>query len=188
MSALSAAASDEDGDTIKALRARVASLEALLRGEPGFYITMPRAVVEQALECLEGNISYDFHGNPYEESDELMQTAAANLRAALEQPQAEQEPVTAQHRFRHPQKTMPDWSVWQPCKVAKRPAWEIDSQGYEVEYMPLYTQPQPPRQPLTDEQIREIGGLYEEKYFDDGWSVDFARMIEAAHGIGESNA
>ena len=53
------------------------------------------------------------------------------------------EPVAAQHRFRHPQKIMPDWSVWQPCKVAQRPAWEIDSQGYEVEYRALYAAPQP---------------------------------------------
>jgi len=53
------------------------------------------------------------------------------------------QPVAAQHRFRHPQKGTPDWSVWQPCKVAQRPAWEIDSQGYEVEYRALYTSPQP---------------------------------------------
>ena len=57
-------------------------------------------------------------------------------------PLLQQEPVAAQHRFRHPQKTMPDWSPWQPCKVANRPAWQIDSQGYEVEYRALYTSPQ----------------------------------------------
>lgn len=69
------------------------------------------------------------------------------LRAALAEPQRSDsehmEPVAAQHRFRHPQKSTPDWSVWQPCKVAQRPAWEIDSQGYEVEYRALYAAPQP---------------------------------------------
>jgi hypothetical protein len=57
--------------------------------------------------------------------------------------QSEQEPVAAQHRFRHPQKTMPNWSPWQPCAISSRPSWEIDSIGYEVEYRALYTTPQP---------------------------------------------
>jgi hypothetical protein len=59
-----------------------------------------------------------------------------------------QEPVSAQHRFRHPQKGMPGWSVWQPAEVtSRRPTWEIDSQGYEVEYRLLYTTP-PAAQPV----------------------------------------
>ena len=62
------------------------------------------------------------------------------LRAKLEQMER-QEPVAAQHRFRHPQKTMPNWSMWQPCAISNRPAWEIDWQGYEVEYRPLYALP-----------------------------------------------
>ena len=62
------------------------------------------------------------------------------LRAKLEQMER-QEPVAAQHRFRHPQKTMPNWSTWQPCAISNRPAWEIDWQGYEVEYRPLYALP-----------------------------------------------
>ena len=57
-------------------------------------------------------------------------------------PVQKQEPVAAQHRFRHPQKTMQDWSAWQPCKIKHgRHAWEFDSQGYEVEYRELYTSP-----------------------------------------------
>lgn len=65
-----------------------------------------------------------------------------------------QEPVAAQHRFRHPQKTMPNWSIWQPCAISNRPAWAIDSQGYEVEYRPLYAlpcaQPAPSVPEVTD--------------------------------------
>lgn len=62
------------------------------------------------------------------------------LRAKITEME-KQEPVAAQHRFRHPQKTMPDWSAWKECSVSHRPAWEIDSQGYEVEYRPLYALP-----------------------------------------------
>lgn len=52
------------------------------------------------------------------------------------------EPVVAQHRFRHPEKVMPGWSIWQPCIVRSRPAREIDSAGYQVEYRTLFTQEQ----------------------------------------------
>lgn len=53
-------------------------------------------------------------------------------------------PVAAQQRFRHPQITSPDWSIWQPAPISlDRPSWEIDSQGYEVEYRLLYATPQP---------------------------------------------
>lgn len=94
---------------------------------------------QKALEALKKS-------HPYSNSDRDLDKhseAIHALRAALAEQPAEQEPVAAQHRFRHPQKGTPDWSVWQPCKVAQRPAWEIDSQGYEVEYRALYTAPQP---------------------------------------------
>lgn len=79
------------------------------------------------------------------------QYAITAIKEALAQ---QHEPVAAQHRFRHPQKTMPDWSAWQPCKIKHgRPAWEFDSQGYEVEYRELYTSPPPkPWVGLTDEE------------------------------------
>lgn len=94
-----------------------------------------RQAAEMALHALE-----DIFGR------EKVDVGAINaLRAALAEAD---EPVAAQHRFRHPQKTMPDWSPWQPCNVRNRPAWEIDSQGYEVEYRALYTHP-PRREPLT---------------------------------------
>ena len=74
---------------------------------------------------------------------ELRKEAAATitrLRAKIKQME-QQEPAAAQHRFRHPQKTMPNWSIWQPCAISNRPAWAIDSQGYEVEYRQLYALP-----------------------------------------------
>lgn len=52
--------------------------------------------------------------------------------------------VSAQVRFRRPEKGMPDWSVWQQTSIKPNmPAWSIDSAGYEVEYRLLYTAPQP---------------------------------------------
>ena len=81
--------------------------------------------------------------NPQGETPGVMLRAAdeiERLRAKIEQMER-QEPVAAQHRFRHPQKTMPNWSTWQPCAISNRPAWEIDWQGYEVEYRPLYALP-----------------------------------------------
>jgi hypothetical protein len=89
---------------------------------------------------------------------QLFTDVQQEIETVLAQP--EQKPVAAQHRFRHPEKTMPDWSKWQECKVSNRPAWEIDSQGYEVEYRNLYTPPleQERRewQGLTNEEISAI--------------------------------
>ena len=59
------------------------------------------------------------------------------LRAKIAEME-KQEPVAAQHRFRHPHKNMPNWTDWWLCDVVNRPAWEIDSKGYEVEYRALY--------------------------------------------------
>jgi hypothetical protein len=46
--------------------------------------------------------------------------------------------------------------------------------------IPLYTSP-PPRQPLTDEEIRAVYG--DDLQYRDGDYMRFARAIEAAHGI-----
>ena len=110
----------------------------------------------------------------------------------LEQELGQGEPVAAQHRFRHPEKGTPDWSVWQPCKINnKRPAHEIDSQGYQVEYRALYTAPQPRRR-LTDEEIdnttrKQVDDLLDHiyEYGTAAEGIDFrvraiARAIEAA--------
>lgn len=72
------------------------------------------------------------------------------------------EPVEAQQRFRHPQKTMPNWSPWQKTPIADRPSYEVDSQGYEVEYRLLCTAPPPQAvrepQPMPDlTQLTERG-------------------------------
>lgn len=45
----------------------------------------------------------------------------------------------------------------------------------------LYAHPQPPRQPLTDEEIRDVAFDVDAAY---GSVIEFARAIEHAHGIG----
>jgi|SRR5690554_6847242 len=67
-------------------------------------------------------------------------------------------PVAAQQRFRHLQKSTRDWSPWQSASInLDRPSWEIDSQGYEVEYRLLYDASQPAeQQPAPD-----VAGLVE---------------------------
>ena len=68
------------------------------------------------------------------------QAGAAYQRA--QQPQSA-EAVSAQVRFRRPEKGMPAWSVWQQTSIKPNmPVWSIDSAGYEVEYRLLYTTPQ----------------------------------------------
>lgn len=93
-------------------------------------------------------------------------------RVVLEQPQVEQEPVA--------------WAVMQGGAIcweadypfSNEPGW-CDSDQQSV---PLYTQPQLPRQPLTDEWIRMI---YDECDAETGdeFIFAFARAIEFAHGI-----
>lgn len=64
------------------------------------------------------------------------------LRTAIAIKAGAGEPAAAQSRWRHPQKTMPDWSAWTPAEVRdSRAAWAIDGTGYEVEYRLLYTTP-----------------------------------------------
>lgn len=123
-------------------------------------ITMPRSVVEQALEALQAT------GTGYEPPDQLRKEmlACRALRAALEQSQVEQETVGEAG-------PMPgtDGFTMTCFRASDVPA------GTK-----LYTHPQPKRQPLTDEQI--IGAVYGDTV---GYShIEFARAIERAHGIG----
>lgn len=59
-------------------------------------------------------------------------------------PAQQVDPVSAQVRYRRPEKGLLDWSVWQSAPIMlNRPYGEIDSRGWEVEYRLLYTTPQP---------------------------------------------
>ena len=126
-------------------------------------ITLPRSVVEQALAAFEQLVRQHYKlGTDYD-------NRAKALRAALEQPPVEQEPVayfyTRSGRVVSTEATdaLMQQMIGEPGRVA------------------LYAHPQPPRQPLTLEQIDEV------------WAAtkgprhgirNFARAIERAHGIG----
>ena len=114
-------------------------------------------VLKQALEALETEVSIDWTNNDeFNASAEKMHDAIISLRQAIAELES-QEPV----------------------------GW-IDSKGNMVctkineSCKPLYTTPQQ-RKPLTDEQIAEEFYKFEAA---SAW-YQFARAIEAAHGIKE---
>ena len=164
------------------------------------FVTLPRSVLEQALEAFE---AWDARGRlrvmnalraaldqtqepPYGECDECGteysfdptdggSICVACLKERLKQPQCEQEPV-----------------AWLTIEVMGPRTkvdveWEDQLQKLPSGIYKLYTHPQPKREPLTDEQIDKIGSEHEKftkggsEWFD-RWT--FARAIERAHGIG----
>jgi hypothetical protein len=61
-------------------------------------------------------------------------------------------------------------------------------EGYEAarRVVQIHLTAPPQRLPLTEDEIRQIGDTYtDEVWRDDGWSIDFARAVERAHGIKE---
>lgn len=157
-------------------------------------ILIDKAVIEQALEAL-SNTGTQRGREPQQFHAEGKSIEA--LHSALEQPQGEQEPVAVIGDV-----WTLNWVGSDPiATIVKKHGLKIGDKLYthpqnlnckstqhRLATLWGYEKPQPPRQPLTDDEIRAIGGEYEENTFDDGWSFQFARMIEAAHGIGESNA
>ena len=130
-------------------------------------ITMPRSVVEQALEALD---EIAWSNNTRRQSDRA-DDARIVLRAALEQPQGEQEPVgcVAGTYGGYPVVRLINPALVLPFGTA------------------LYTHPQPKREPLTDEQINDhrLALPYDGEDLPDPW--DFkqgVRAAERAHRIG----
>ena len=126
---------------------------------------MSKAVMQQALEALEGLADYRY-------TDRVKNTMAS-LRQALAEP--EQEPVlyinpkvinpaTGKVRTRTGALTFSD----EPCA-----GWSL----------PLYTEPTP-RRPLP---AHEIVQMYDENPRSDAEMIEFARAVERAHGIGEQH-
>ena len=141
-------------------------------------ITLPRAVVEQAFDAIElGWCAFEM--NDY--SLEKFETAKTALRAALEQSQVEQ-PVAWMYA---------EWSgSGRKVLTFEGPPAEPSPRDEIVNpiWSPLYTRPQPKRQPLTDAEILMVLDAADipdlPRDFKDV-DIDIARAIEAAHGIGE---
>jgi hypothetical protein len=135
-------------------------------------ITLPRAVVQQALEALEAGA----------ESWRLIGPAIEALRAALEQP--EQEPgfwgrVAARQSDKIKQLETALAALEQPeprnqcgetCERAKLCA--VCAKGLE----------QPAQEPLS---VEELDRLWREPMSADWEHREYARAVEAAHGIKE---
>ena len=141
-------------------------------------ILIDRAVVEQALKLLDAlsydeNYDYDGcfqHWADYARPEKL----ALQFRAALEQPQVEQElaaevGVIGWKNHLPNSGTVVHWTALMPPLGTK-----------------LYTHPQPPRQPLTDEQIARAWAVASgEHNASSSVKRRITRAIERAHGIGE---
>lgn len=134
-------------------------------------ILVDKAVIEQALEAFE------LYAKQYPHMVKgYTLDAEEALRNVLQQPQVEQGPVA--------------WAVMQGGSIcweadypfSNEPGW-CDSDQQSV---PLYIHPQLPRQPLTEMEIVELRQLTPGTL--DVQFVKFARAIEKAHSIGESNA
>jgi hypothetical protein len=117
-----------------------------------------RKAAEQMLECLLYHYNAGNSNTITGVRLKLDEKAIREARAALAAPRPEPVPVSARHRFRHP-RNGPDWGKWYECSVRNRPAWEIDSQGYEVEYRPLYAAP-PAAAPDNAEALRRDAERY----------------------------
>jgi hypothetical protein len=91
----------------------------------------------------------------------------AHRAGGMSMAQPEQEPVA----WRWKERINSDFDSWVITSSEPPP--------YAVEKQPLYTAP-PQRKPLTDEQISRIWGSYLSR------GLEFARAIEAAHGIKEN--
>lgn len=133
---------------------------------------MSREVMQMALDFCEF-LWRDVPLNDY--SEDMRQDVEAALRAALAEPD---EPVAWINAARDVLTSHPE-------------SWGRECEGWT----PLYTHPAPQRQPLTDEQIKAAAlsvpaSVYELMH---GHEItveqfqtalaDFARAIEAAHGI-----
>ena len=113
-------------------------------------ITLPRSVVEQALSTLEGWSNYDkwvWHESALSTAKQNTAEIVPTLRAALEQPQVEQEPVAwIEH----------EWSGSGLRHLHfERPAPTVRDEVVRPVWTPLYTHPQPKPEPLNTDKWPE---------------------------------
>jgi hypothetical protein len=138
-------------------------------------ILIDEAVVRQALEALDevsNSTGIDDYGH-YVLSTEYDRTkvelATQVLNKALAEQPAQQEPVA--WLFQHEETGLTE------CVDTQQVEWGFEKNNPRWQKVaPLYTTPPSPVQPLTDEQIEEIAARTL-------FPVNFARAIEAAHGI-----
>jgi hypothetical protein len=124
-----------------------------------------RTAAQQALEALE----YIRSTTVWQADKHAANPAITALKAALEQP--EQEPVA--------------WIQSNHLQLAQRGPFScrVEPTQRHPDFVPLYTHP-PRRKPLSNE---ELDRLWREPMSADWEHREFARAVEAAHGIKEKN-
>ena len=128
---------------------------------------MTKEVMKQALDAFEAIMM----ARDIDSATTIAKNARYGLREALKQEQ--DEPVAMRYDF--------DGYGYKYIDSGSGSDWQTREKGAE----PLYTAPQQ-RKPLTDEQIEEIADGYLVDYrIPAGCAWNFARDIEAAHGIKE---
>ena len=130
-------------------------------------ITLPRAIVEQALEALKDD-QYrlvEVSPNQYEYKTDL---AIAALERALAQQAEPVEPVATLH----------DDGCFTWKRDEFRRLYEKHRAGWRMD---VFAAP-PKLVPLTDEEIQELS----QQHKFDSRMVKFVRIIERAHGIGDN--
>ena len=145
-------------------------------------ILIDRDLLEQALGAL---FMYKpmVTGVTFQHGLDAMQA----LRAALEQQQVEQEPTPNGATHRQPKqgafykRVDGKWYVWSRMETGEPHRWYISPGTTESCLEPLYIHPQPPRQPLTDQQIHDC---FQHRHRDKATERRMiTRAIEFAHGI-----
>lgn len=187
MSAFAAAAQDEDGDTIRALREENEQLRQSLLAMHNTLEMTARAGAHHAMaaECLRETVIR--WASRAEQAEGLLESIGAGGVGKLEQP-----PVVKQNRLTATQKDavfeasidfIGTLTGMQPPPIEVAPPEIFQPfRDYTERVCSIFSDaPQPPRHPLTDEQIDALA-------VDDDLlplsHLEFARAIERAHGIG----
>ena len=132
-----------------------------------------REALKLALEALHGFIPY----LPLNDEAQCgrYDKAITAIKEALAQPEQHQDWCASLTQMLM---SMPPKPA--PCNCKPEPLPWIDKMVIDVPNQPLYTAPQ--RKPLTDEEIRlQWSEFWETECHP--WAIEFARAIEAAHGI-----
>lgn len=151
------------------------------------------SLIESSKQALEALKEYAFKGVVTEKDWQGYKDTIKALEAALEahkalaQPQSDikQEPVAEPHKSTECVGEPVAWGNFKEDGALVGLSQHPEDQANWTNRKPLYTHPQPKREPLTDEQIEKLlDAVIADKKTKDQIG-DFARAIEAAHGIKE---
>ena len=152
-------------------------------------------VLKQALEALETEVSIDWTNNDeFNASAEKMHDAITSLRQAIAELES-QEPVACDGDFPEgfdkslgiPAQALREANA-ALCEVTNNRMWDVPALAERMLLFCRNTHPQPKREPLTDEQIKEIWKRWPHQVISGAIkATSFARAIEAAHGIKEES-